>query len=71
MSTNIIDIKAAELEAKIDTASLESSCDYKLSDAIREGSSVTGQCVGNWTDAAGNMCALSAALVAVKARHLI
>ena len=69
--SSVIDRKAAELEAKIDTASLEASCDYTLADAIREGSSVSKQCLGAWTGPDGSLCALSAALVAVKARHLI
>lgn len=40
---------------------------YRLSDAIREGASVSGQSY-DWADAEGNMCALSAAVVASKAR---
>lgn len=40
---------------------------YRLSDAIREGSQVAGQAQG-YTDGAGNLCALSAAVVAAKAR---
>lgn len=44
---------------------------YTLADAIREGSSVTGQYYG-WYDKKGeNACALSAAYIAVRARGLI
>ena len=71
MTSDLILRKAAELEAQIDGAALEASMDYTLADAIREGSTVTDQCVGNWEGPDGSMCALSAALVAVKARHLI
>ena len=40
---------------------------YRLSDAIREGSQVTGQ-ARTWSDAQGNMCAMSAAVCAAEAR---
>lgn len=43
---------------------------YRLSDAIREGSTVSGQAHG-WTDSDDNMCTLSAAVVAAKARGYI
>ena len=44
---------------------------YTLADAIREGSMVTDQKIGGWADKAkGETCALSAALLAVKARGL-
>lgn len=68
MSTlELIEEKAGVLE--MDLTSLEKSMTYSLADAIREGSSVTGQAY-NWSDSEGNVCALSAALIAVKARHL-
>lgn len=63
----VIDAKAKE----VDLPELEKAMNYTLADAIREGSSVTEQCVGNWVGPAGEMCALSAALVAVKARHML
>lgn len=50
---------------------LEEAMTYSLADAIREGSTVTDQCVGGWTDDDGNMCALSAALLAAKARRML
>ena len=50
---------------------LEEAMTYSLADAIREGSTVTDQCVGGWTDYDGNMCALSAALLAAKARRML
>lgn len=63
--------KVAELEKQVDDASLEKSMSYTLSDAIREGSTVTGQMRGNWTDETGdNVCAMSAAVLALRARHL-
>ena len=40
---------------------------YRLSDAIREGSQVSGQAF-DWADEKGNLCAMSAAVVAAKAR---
>ena len=40
---------------------------YRLSDAIREGSKVAPQAY-NWTGTNDSMCALSAAVVAAKAR---
>lgn len=44
---------------------------YRLSDAIREGSQVSKQKVGGWTDSSGAMCAMSAAVVAAKARGYV
>lgn len=41
---------------------------YRLSDAIREGSSVTDQAVGAWTSGEDNLCALSAAACAARSR---
>ena len=61
--------KIAELEESL--PELEAAMSYKLSDAIREGCTVTEQCVGGWVDVEGNMCALSAGLLAAKARHLL
>ncbi|HET9118503.1 MAG TPA: hypothetical protein VFN75_10610 [Pseudonocardiaceae bacterium] len=61
--------KIADLEANL--PELEQAMSYSLADAIREGSTVTGQCVGNWHDTEGNVCALSAALLAVKARRML
>jgi hypothetical protein len=40
---------------------------YRLSDAIREGCQVSGKAT-SWSDSEGNLCALSAAVVAAKAR---
>lgn len=67
----ISDTKVAELEQKIDLASLEQAASYSLADAIREGSTVTGHRIGDWTDQTGdNVCAMSAAVIALRARHL-
>ncbi len=41
-----------------------------LSDLMREGSSVTGQAIGQWTKQTGETCALSAAMLAARARGL-
>lgn len=49
---------------------LEEDKPYTLADAMREGSSVTNQAIGQWTGAQGETCALSAAYLAVKARGL-
>ena len=38
-----------------------------LGDMVREGATVSGQAY-DWTDGEGNMCAMSAAIVAAKAR---
>jgi hypothetical protein len=65
----VLDAKVEQLATQL--PDLEKAMSYSLADAIREGSSVTGQCVGNWDDQDGNVCALSAALVAVKARRMI
>jgi len=68
----IPETKVDELEDTLDELELEQAMTYSLADAIREGSSVTDQCVGGWTDDDGEqMCALSAAALAAKARHLI
>ena len=47
----------------------EGKAKYTLADAIREGSSVSGQAY-NWSDEKGNLCALSAAAAAIEARGL-
>lgn len=66
---NKIDEKAAELteQLKTELGDIElTSMEYTLADAIREGSSVTTQSY-NWGDGE-NACALTAAVVAGKAR---
>jgi hypothetical protein len=40
---------------------------YRLSDAIREGSKVSGQ-AHDWCEGEDNLCAMSAAVVAARAR---
>lgn len=63
-----IDEKVDELRKELEVIELE-SMQYKLSDAIREGSTVTSQAYtwGNGDTA----CALSAAALAAKARGYI
>ena len=63
--------KIFELEETLEELDLEQSMTYSLADAIREGSSVTDQCINGWTGEDGSVCALSAALIAAKARHLL
>lgn len=60
--------KVQELTEKIDPKSLE-RMNYRLSDAIREGSTVTKQAEG-WGDGE-NACALHSAVIAAKARGFI
>lgn len=52
--------------AKAEIASLE-RMKYRLSDAIREGAKVSDQAY-TWAESNGNMCALTAAVTAAKAR---
>lgn len=73
MPITISDTKVQELEEKLeplDMTNVESAMTYTLSQAIREGSSVTTQKINGWIDG-DEMCAISAALLAVKARHLL
>lgn len=58
-----------KMEAAIAESDLTDSMSYGLADAIREGSSVTKQSVG-WQNG-DRMCALSAATLAMTARHLL
>lgn len=51
-------------------AGLDDVKPYTLADAIREGSSVTDQAIGAWTTPQGETCALSAAMLAIRARGL-
>lgn len=68
-TAELIDTKAGELAEQLPT--LEAAMTYSLADAIREGSTVTGQCVNNWSNDDGEVCALSAALIAVKAHRML
>ena len=63
--------KVDELQEQLEDLDLEHAMSYSLADAIREGSTVTNQCVGNWNNAQGDVCAMSAALLAIKARRLL
>ena len=55
--------------SSVDAAALERAAEYRLSDAIREGSQVTTQAVG-WGNTE-QACALSAAGIAMRARGII
>jgi hypothetical protein len=59
----------AELTARL--PELEGAMNYRLSDAIREGALVTGQAVGYWQTTQGELCALSSAYLALKARRML
>lgn len=59
--------KVDELRQQLD---LEKAMDYTLADAIREGASVTRGYAG-WVGPNGELCALSAAILALKARRMI
>lgn len=57
----------AETEASLGAIELGVLTSFSLADAIREGSSVTPRAVGNY-GRNGQACALSAALLAARAR---
>ena len=61
--------KIEQLQAQL--AALDDVHPYSLADAIREGSTVTDQAIGDWTEENGEKaCALSAAMLAIRARGL-
>ena len=60
-----------KLREVIEEMGVERSLTYSLADAIREGSMTTEQCIGSWEGDNGTLCALSAALLAVKAHKLV
>lgn len=64
-----INEKVDELKGIIDATEISelNRMNYRLSDAIREGSSVTEQNIGSWGNGE-NACALSAGVIAAKAR---
>lgn len=68
----MIEEKVEELKGILDATEVKEleRLNYRLSDAIREGCSVSDQAY-NWSDSQGNMCAMSAAVVAAKARGYI
>lgn len=61
--------KVDELKGILDATEISelNRLQYRLSDAIREGSTVSKQAVGSWGDV-DTMCALHAGVVAAKAR---
>ena len=67
-------IEKREAERLVDAAGIAeleaATRPYTLADAIREGATVSGQAY-NWTDNCGNLCALSAAVVAAKSRKFL
>ncbi len=70
-NTSLIEHHASNLRERLEMDDLSKSMTFTLADAIREGSSLTEQCVGGWTDSSGSVCALSAAMISLSARHLI
>lgn len=64
--------KVDELKGIIDATEAKEleRLNYRLSDAIREGSQVTKQAVGSW-GTGESACALSAAALAAKARGFL
>ncbi len=65
----VIETAAESLADKL--PELEAAASYKLATAIRDGSTAGEQMVRGWTGTAGEMCALSAAAAALKARRML
>lgn len=64
--------KIDEMTEQLEELDFEHAMNYSLADAIREGASVTDQAHGTFVNGRGEqMCALAAAALAAKARHLI
>ena len=61
---------AEQLAAEINAIELDVMTNYRLSDAIREGSKFTSQTTG-WGDGQQTACAMSAAFIAGKARGFL
>lgn len=59
----------AKLREELDAKPAEDK-PLTLSDLMREGSTVTDQAIGVWTRPTGETCALSAAMLAARARKL-
>lgn len=67
---NILEEKIDELKTVIEGSevdALERMAQYRVSDAIRESATVNDQ-ASTWIDGQGNLCALSSAFVAARAR---
>lgn len=64
-----VEVLRGILEATEEVDSLD-RLNYRLSDAIREGSSVTKQKIGGWGDSE-NACALHAGVIAARARGIM
>lgn len=58
------------LQERLDEFDPENNAPLTLADLMREGSSVTDQAIGAWTRPTGETCALSAAMLAARARGL-
>lgn len=70
---SVVEEKTEELRSVIGTAAISGTeierMNYRLSDAIREGCSVTNKAEG-WLSSDGAVCALSAAVIAATARGI-
>lgn len=44
--------------------------EYTLAEAMRDGATCTDQAIGAWTTSEGQVCALSAAMLAIRAKGL-
>lgn len=64
---NKVDEQVEQLKQMMGEIELGVATRFTLADAIRDGVQVSDQAY-NWTDGEGNMCAMSAAIVAAKAR---
>jgi hypothetical protein len=69
-STRPIDETIEHLRETLGEIELGVLTSYTLADAIREGSSVTGQKTGGWGDG-HSACALTAGYIAAKARNYV
>jgi hypothetical protein len=72
MAPVLTDTKVEELRSALTDEELEKSFNFTLADLMREGATVTKQKIGGWaSDDGEELCALSAAALAAKARRLI
>lgn len=71
-TSQIPETKVDELEKQLEELDFEHAQSYSLADAMREACGITRQYVGGWVAEGGDlMCALSAAALTAKARHML
>ena len=68
---NFIETKVDELKAELGEIEMKDLTGYTLADAIREGSLITKQEIGGWTNGEDTACALSSAVISACARGFI